>query len=41
MPVVINGDTGITQAGEFDSDSTMGFKNRVINGEERWVEYYC
>jgi hypothetical protein len=32
MPVVINGDTGITQAGEFDSDSTMGFKNRVING---------
>lgn len=33
MPVVINGDTGITQAGEFDSDSTMGFKNRIINGE--------
>ncbi len=32
MPVVINGDTGITQAGEFDSDSTMGFKNRLING---------
>lgn len=33
MPVVINGDTGITQSGEFNSDSTMGFKNRVINGE--------
>ena len=32
MTVVINGDTGITQAGEFDSDSTMGFKNRIING---------
>lgn len=32
MPVVINGDTGITQSGEFDSDSTMGFKNRIING---------
>jgi hypothetical protein len=32
MPVVINGDTGITQAGEFDSDSTFGFKNRIING---------
>lgn len=31
MPVVINGDTGITQAGEFDSDSTFGFKNRIIN----------
>ena len=32
MTVVINGDTGITQAGEFNSDSTMGFKNRIING---------
>jgi len=32
MAVVINGDTGITQAGEFNSDSTMGFKNRIING---------
>lgn len=32
MPVVINGDTGITQSGEFDSDSTFGFKNRIING---------
>lgn len=31
MPVVINGDTGITQSGEFDSDSTFGFKNRIIN----------
>jgi hypothetical protein len=32
MAIVINGTTGITQAGEFDSDSTMGFKNRIING---------
>jgi hypothetical protein len=32
MPVVINGDTGITQAGEFNSDSSFGFKNRLING---------
>ncbi len=32
MPVVINGDTGITQSGEFDSDSSFGFKNRIING---------
>lgn len=31
MPVVINGDTGITQSGEFNSDSTFGFKNRIIN----------
>lgn len=35
MPVVINGDTGITQSGEFNSDSTMGFKNRIINGDMR------
>ena len=33
MPVIINGDTGITQPNEFNSDSTMGFKNRIINGE--------
>lgn len=32
MPVVINGDTGITQSGEFDSDSSFGYKNRLING---------
>lgn len=32
MPVVINGDTGITQSGEFNSDSSFGFKNRLING---------
>ena len=32
MSVVINGDTGITQSGEFDSDSSFGFKNRLING---------
>jgi hypothetical protein len=32
MPIVIDGSNGITQAGEFNSDSTFGFKNRIING---------
>lgn len=31
MPVIINGDTGITQPNEFNSDSTFGYKNRLIN----------
>jgi hypothetical protein len=32
MPVTIDGTNGITQAGEFNSDSSFGFKNRIING---------
>jgi hypothetical protein len=32
MPITIDGTNGITQAGEFDSDSSFGFKNRLING---------
>jgi len=33
MPVIIDGTNGITQAGEFNSDSSFGFKNRFINGQ--------
>jgi hypothetical protein len=32
MPFVINGTTGATQSASFDSASTFGFKNRIING---------
>ena len=33
MTVVIDGTTGITSgSGQFDSTSTFGFKNRIING---------
>jgi hypothetical protein len=32
MPITIDGTNGITQAGEFNSDSNFGFKNRIING---------
>ena len=32
MPITLDGTNGITQAGEFNSDSTFGFKNRIING---------
>jgi len=32
MSVSINGTTGITLAGQFDSASTFGFKNRILNG---------
>jgi hypothetical protein len=32
MPVIIDGTNGVTQAGEFNSDSSFGFKNRIING---------
>ena len=32
MPITIDGSNGITQAGEFNSDSSFGFKNRIING---------
>jgi len=32
MPITIDGTNGITQAGEFNSDSSFGFKNRIING---------
>jgi len=32
MPVIIDGTNGITQAGEFNSDSSFAFKNRIING---------
>jgi hypothetical protein len=32
MPVIIDGTNGITQAGEFNSDSSFGFKNRIIDG---------
>ena len=32
MPIVLDGSNGITQAEQFNSDSTFGFKNRIING---------
>jgi len=32
MTISISGTTGITLAGQFDSASTFGFKNRIING---------
>jgi len=32
MPITISGTTGITLAGQFDSASTFGFKNRILNG---------
>jgi hypothetical protein len=35
MPITIDGSNGITQAGEFNSDSSFGFKNRIINGDMR------
>jgi len=33
MPVIIDGTNGITQAGEFNSSGSFGFKNRLINGQ--------
>jgi hypothetical protein len=33
MTLAISGTTGITLAGQFDSASTFGFKNRIINGQ--------
>jgi hypothetical protein len=32
MTIAISGTTGITLAGQFDSASSFGFKNRIING---------
>ena len=32
MTIAINGTTGITLAGQFDSASSFGFRNRIING---------
>jgi len=32
MTLAISGTTGITLAGQFDSASTFGFKNRILNG---------
>jgi len=33
MTIAISGTTGITLAGQFDSASTFGFRNRIINGQ--------
>jgi hypothetical protein len=33
MPITINGTSGVSLAGQFDSASTFGFKNRIINGQ--------
>ena len=33
MPITINGTSGVSLAGQFDSASTLGFKNRIINGQ--------
>ena len=33
MAISISGTSGITQTGSFDSASTFGFKNRIINGQ--------
>jgi len=32
MPITLDGTNGITQAGEFNSSGSFGFKNRIING---------
>ena len=32
MTIAINGTTGVTLAGQFDSASSFGFRNRIING---------
>jgi hypothetical protein len=39
MPITIDGTNGITQAGEFNSDSSFGFKNRIINGDFKISQY--
>lgn len=33
MAITINGTSGFSLAGQFDSASTFGFKNRIINGQ--------
>jgi hypothetical protein len=33
MTIAISGTTGITLAGQFDSASSFGFRNRIINGQ--------
>ena len=33
MPITINGTSGVSLAGQFDSASTFGFRNRIINGQ--------
>ena len=33
MPITINGTSGITLTNQFDSASSFGFKNRIINGQ--------
>jgi hypothetical protein len=33
MPITINGTSGVSLAGQFDSASSFGFKNRIINGQ--------
>tara|TARA_R110000823_G_scaffold288946_1_gene407358 strand:- start:143 stop:1138 length:996 start_codon:yes stop_codon:yes gene_type:complete len=33
MAVTINGTSGVSLAGQFDSASSFGFKNRIINGQ--------
>jgi hypothetical protein len=33
MPITINGTSGLSLAGQFDSASSFGFKNRIINGQ--------
>jgi hypothetical protein len=35
MTIAISGTTGITLDGQFNSASSMGFKNRIINGDMR------
>lgn len=33
MPITINGTSGVSLTGQFDSASSFGFKNRIINGQ--------
>ena len=33
MTITINGTSGVSLAGQFDSASTFGFRNRIINGQ--------
>jgi hypothetical protein len=34
MTIAISGTNGITLDGQFNSASSMGFKNRIINGPQ-------
>ena len=39
MPITINGTSGVTLTSQFDSASSFGFKNRIINGQMQLARY--